>query len=121
MSRLGAIASSSTCVLIAVLAGLCIVNKFFWLDFVYIMSYLKLITTVLKYIPQVYMNYALKSTIGWNIQNTLMDLVGGVLSVAQLIMDAFNKNDISGIKGYCAHFELTRRKHLLYVLGLRPS
>lgn len=64
------------------------------------MSYLKLITTVLKYIPQVYMNYALKSTVGWHIQNVILDFTGGILSIGQLILDAFNMDDLSGIKGY---------------------
>ena len=104
MSKLG-IGSTLTVILLSVvLVSLCIANKFSWLSFVYVMSYLKLITTVLKYIPQVYLNYALKSTVGWHIQNVILDFTGGILSIGQLIMDAFNMDDLSGIKGYRIEF-----------------
>ena len=99
MSKLGVGSTVSVCLLFIVLIALCLVNKFSWLNFVYVMSYLKLVTTILKYIPQVYLNYSLKSTLGWHIQNVILDLSGGVLSIAQLILDAFNMDDLSGIKG----------------------
>jgi cystinosin len=100
MSKLG-VGSTLTAILLSiVLVSLCVANKFSWLSFVYVMSYLKLITTILKYIPQVYLNYALKSTIGWHIQNVILDFTGGILSIGQLILDAFNMDDLSGIKGY---------------------
>lgn len=100
MSKLGVGSTVVVVLLCIVLASLCVANKFSWLNFVYVMSYLKLITTVLKYIPQVYLNYALKSTVGWHIQNVILDFTGGILSIGQLIMDAFNMDDLSGIKGY---------------------
>lgn len=92
-------------VLFVVLISLCSANKYSWLDFIYVMSYLKLVLTILKYIPQVHMNYVLKSTVGWHVQNVILDFIGGVLSITQLLMDAFSKGDVSGIKGYRAsHF-----------------
>lgn len=100
MSKMGVGSTVAVILLCIVLASLCLANKFSWLNFVYVMSYLKLITTVLKYIPQVYLNYILKSTVGWHIQNVILDFTGGILSIAQLIMDAFNMDDLSGIKGY---------------------
>lgn len=99
MSRLGLGSTVVVILLCIVLVTLCLVNKFSWLNFVYVMSYLKLATTVLKYIPQVYLNYSLKSTIGWHIQNVILDFTGGILSIGQLVMDAFNMDDLSGIKG----------------------
>ena len=33
------------------------------------------------------MNYKRKSTVGWNIHNVLLDLMGGGLSIAQLMID----------------------------------
>lgn len=99
MSKLGIGSTLIVIILGIVLTSLCLANKFSWLNFIYFMSYLKLITTILKYIPQVYLNYALKSTVGWHIQNVILDFTGGILSIAQLTMDAFNMNDLSGIKG----------------------
>ena len=104
MSKLGLSSTVVVCLLGTVLASLCVSNKFSWLNFVYVMSYLKLITTILKYIPQVYLNYVLKSTLGWHIQNVILDFTGGILSIAQLMMDAFNMDDLSGIKGYIISF-----------------
>ena len=100
MSKLGVGSTLTVILMCTVLVALCIANKFSWLNFVYAMSYLKLITTVLKYIPQVYLNYALKSTVGWHIQNVILDFTGGILSIGQLFLDAFNMDDLSGIKGY---------------------
>jgi cystinosin len=100
MSKLGIGSTIAVILLCTVLVSLCLANKFSWLNFVYVMSYLKLATTILKYIPQVYLNYALKSTVGWHIQNVVLDFTGGILSIAQLFMDAFNMDDLSGIKGY---------------------
>jgi hypothetical protein len=47
-----------------------------WLDFVYICSYIKLGITLVKYVPQAYMNYRRKSTMGWSIGNVLLDFTG---------------------------------------------
>ena len=99
MSKLGLGSTVAVILLCIVLVALCLANTFSWLNFVYVMSYVKLSTTVLKYIPQVYLNYMLKSTVGWHIQNVLLDFTGGVLSIGQLVMDAFNMDDLSGIKG----------------------
>ena len=100
MSKLGVVSTAVVVLLCVILTSLCVANKFSWLNFIYVMSYLKLITTILKYIPQVYLNYALKSTVGWHIQNVILDFTGGILSIGQLFMDAFNMDDLSGIKGY---------------------
>lgn len=98
-------ATVSSAVLIAVLAVISINGQLAWLDFIYIMSYLKLITTAGKYVPQVYLNYSLKSTLGWNVKTVLLDFIGGILSITQLLMDAFNSNDLGGIKGYFCFFK----------------
>lgn len=36
------------------------------------------------------MNYQRKSTVGWSIGNILLDFTGGILSVLQMILDAYN-------------------------------
>jgi hypothetical protein len=71
-----------------------------WLDFLYMMSYIKLIMTVVKYIPQVYLNYVRKSTIGWNVYNVILDFVGGIFSTAQLFLDSWITGHWAGISGF---------------------
>lgn len=60
---------------------------------------MKLLLTFVKYIPQAFFNYNRKSTEGWSIAQILFDLTGGVLSVAQLVLDASFGGDWSGITG----------------------
>ena len=40
--------------------------------------------------PQVYLNYSRKSTVGWSIANVLLDFTGGMLSVLQIFIDGAN-------------------------------
>ncbi|KAJ5921666.1 hypothetical protein N7454_009140 [Penicillium verhagenii] len=70
-----------------------------WIDVIYSFSYIKLVITVVKYIPQAWMNYRRQSTLGWNINQILLDLAGGVLSLLQLVMDSSLQGDWSGITG----------------------
>ena len=51
-------------------------------------------------------NYRRKSTIGWSIGQILCDFIGGVLSVAQLLLDSSQQNDWSGVTGNPAKFML---------------
>ena len=76
------------------------------LDYLYILSYLKISVTLIKYIPQVVLNFRRKSTAGWSIWQILLDFSGGVLSDAQLILDCWNIGDFSGITGNMAKFFL---------------
>ena len=55
--------------------------------------------TVVKYIPQAWANYQRKSTAGWSIYQIILDVVGGVLSIAQLVIDSSLQSDWSGITG----------------------
>jgi cystinosin len=54
-----------------------------------IAGYAKCAITFVKYCPQVYLNYARKSTVGWSLANVLLDLTGGVLSMAQIFLNAW--------------------------------
>ncbi|KAG2207270.1 hypothetical protein INT46_003189 [Mucor plumbeus] len=49
--------------------------------------------------PQVWINFKRKSTIGWSIHNILLDCTGGVLSITQLLLDASLSGDWSGVTG----------------------
>ncbi|KAF1947328.1 L-cystine transporter-like protein [Clathrospora elynae] len=77
-----------------------------WIDVVYTLGYVKLITVFLKYIPQAWVNYKRKSTLGWSIYPMLFDFAGGWLSLAQLAIDAALENDWSGVTGNPVKFGL---------------
>ena len=73
-----------------------------WLDYLYILSYIKVSISLIKYIPQMILNYTRRSTVGWSIWNIILDLTGGCLSDLQLILDCADMNDFSGITGNLA-------------------
>jgi len=58
-----------------------------WLDWVYFLSYIKMSISLMKGIPQAYLNFKRKSTVGWNIHNILLDFTGGSLRLVQLLLD----------------------------------
>ena len=58
------------------------------LNFLYGLGTFKIFVTLIKYIPQVWLNYKRKSTIGWTIHNVLLDFTGGLTSTTQLFVDA---------------------------------
>ncbi|GAA5942907.1 uncharacterized protein JCM15063_006154 [Sporobolomyces koalae] len=70
-----------------------------WLDLVAYLSYIKLYISFSKYVPQVRLNYQRKSTVGWSIENILLDLTGGTLSLAQLVLDSWRAQDWQGVTG----------------------
>ena len=69
------------------------------LDVLYYLSLVKMAVTLIKYCPQVYLNAIRKSTVGWSIVNILLDFSGGILSVAQSVLDAVDAQDWTGITG----------------------
>jgi len=77
-----------------------------WLDFLTYCSYVKLTITLIKYVPQAFMNYRRKSTEGWSIGNILLDFTGGILSMLQMILNAYNYNDWESIFGDPTKFGL---------------
>ena len=83
----------------ALFTWLAVAGKFSWLSNVYIFSYVKLIITLVKYIPQAWSNFLRKSTKGWSIGQNLLDLAGGLLSFGQQFVDAINQGDWSIIYG----------------------
>ncbi|KAK2602087.1 hypothetical protein N8I77_008651 [Diaporthe amygdali] len=77
-----------------------------WLDAVYAVGYVKLWITLIKYTPQVVANFRNKSTAGWSIWQILLDFSGGVLSIAQLIIDSSLQGDWGGVTGNPVKFAL---------------
>lgn len=75
---------------------------------IYALSYVKLLITFTKYLPQALANYKAQSTKGWAIETILLDLIGGVLSLAQLCIDSALQADwTDGIKGNPVKFLLS--------------
>ncbi|KAH8700652.1 putative L-cystine transporter [Talaromyces proteolyticus] len=70
-----------------------------WIDLLYGISYVKVVVTVVKYVPQAWLNYKRKSTVGWDIRQIILDLSGGVLSIGQLILDSSFDADWSAVTG----------------------
>ena len=51
-------------------------------------GYCKAAITFIKYMPQVYLNWQRKSTVGWSIENVMLDFFGGAFSFSQLVVDS---------------------------------
>ncbi|ESS64478.1 cystinosin [Trypanosoma cruzi Dm28c] len=79
---------------------------FNYLDLLYGLSLVKLGISIVKYVPQVYLNYKRKCTIGWNIWNILLDFTGGILSILQEVIDSWVTSDWEGMKGNPVKFAL---------------
>ncbi|XP_026179271.1 cystinosin isoform X2 [Mastacembelus armatus] len=85
---------------------LTVAKQITWLDYLYYLSYIKLVVTLIKYVPQAYMNYRRQSTEGWSIGNVLLDLTGGILSILQMILQSYNNDEWKLIFGDPTKFGL---------------
>ena len=74
-------------------------NNIDWLDLLYLLSGIKVVGSLIKYIPQLLFNYRRKSTKGWSIINILLDFSGGILSLLQMILDTAIEGDLSALSG----------------------
>ncbi|GAA6100072.1 cystinosin [Tachysurus ichikawai] len=83
-----------------------VAQKISWITYLYYFSYIKLGITLIKYIPQAYMNYQRQSTEGWSIGNVLLDLTGGSFSVLQMFLQSYNNNQWKLIFGDPTKFGL---------------
>lgn len=70
-----------------------VANQITWLDYLYYYSYIKLAVTLIKYVPQAYMNYSRQSTVGWSIGNVLLDFTGGSFSLVQMVLESYNNDE----------------------------
>lgn len=89
-----------------------------WIDVIYSMTYVKLLLTVFKYVPQVLSNFRRKSTMGWSVWQVLLDTSGGVLSLAQLVIDSALQADWSGLTGNPVKFGLANISLLFDIIFL---
>ncbi|KAI5626684.1 cystinosin precursor, partial [Silurus asotus] len=83
-----------------------VAQKITWLNYMYCFSYVKLGVTLIKYIPQAYMNYQRQSTEGWSIGNVLLDLTGGTFSLLQMFLQSYNNDQWKLIFGDPTKFGL---------------
>lgn len=61
-----------------------------WLNIVVVCEVIKITVTLCKYFPQMLLNYQRKSTIGWAIENVILDFSGSVLNFLQMELDSVN-------------------------------
>lgn len=69
------------------------------LDVFYYLSAVKAVITIVKYIPQVILHMNNKSTMGWSLENVVLDLIGGLCSLSQSVVDAADANNIYLVLG----------------------
>ncbi|KAH9600370.1 PQ-loop repeat [Trypanosoma melophagium] len=89
-----------------ILGGVRKTRVFNYLDLLYGLSMIKLGISIVKYWPQIYLNYKRKCTIGWNIWNVLLDFTGGILSIVQQVMDSWVTGNWQGMTGNPVKFAL---------------
>lgn len=87
-------------------SALVYLNRMSWLEFLLSCSYIKLTVTMIKYVPQALMNYTRKSTEGWSIGSVWLDLIGGIFSILQMLINGYNFNDWDSIVGDPTKFGL---------------
>ncbi|GMN42654.1 hypothetical protein TIFTF001_011863 [Ficus carica] len=63
-----------------------------WLWLISIFNSIQVFMTVIKYIPQAFMNFRRKSTDGFSIGNILLDFTGGVANYAQMAVQSIDQN-----------------------------
>jgi cystinosin len=74
---------------------------------IYTLTYIKLLATLFKYIPQLSTNHRRRSTEGFSITAVLLDVGGGILSLTQLFLDARRQTDwVAGMSGNSAKLGL---------------
>jgi cystinosin len=94
------------CIVVAYPAAMLLFGTGSGLDYLYLLSSIKIMISVVKYVPQVLLNAKRKSTVGWSIWQILLDAAGGTLSDVQLILDCWNMGDWTGITGNGAKLAL---------------
>lgn len=62
---------------------------------IYTLGNVKLLLTLVKYVPQAWINFKRKSTLGFAIDAVLLDFIGGILSIFQLLIDASREREWS--------------------------
>lgn len=72
-----------------------LVNGLNWLDLLIFGSYIKIGSSCIKYMPQVYLNWKRKCTLGFAIDKAILDFSGGTACYLQTIIQYCNAQDIT--------------------------
>ncbi|KAM3556323.1 hypothetical protein ARSEF4850_005581 [Beauveria asiatica] len=72
-------------------------QSWMWLDVVYLVGNFKTLLTLLKYLPQVWLNYRRKSTQGLPPLPFALDIGGATLSLLQLLIDVAYSNQSAAL------------------------
>ncbi|KAJ3070488.1 hypothetical protein HDU98_006510 [Podochytrium sp. JEL0797] len=72
-------------IFVAIIVGCSIMHGQSLLEYI---GSVKVGISLYKYIPQLILNWRNRSTVGWSITNILLDATGGILSFAQVAIDA---------------------------------
>ncbi len=88
VSRTVSLSLAGALTVVVFLAGAKRLKLVGWLEIVNAASTIKLVITLTKLLPQIKLNRDRQSTKGFSIENILLDLTGGVLSILQLFVDA---------------------------------
>lgn len=70
-----------------------------WLWLVADFNIIQVVMTLIKYIPQAWMNYQRKSTVGWSIGNILLDLSGGLGNFMQMGVQSVDQGSTDNFSG----------------------
>lgn len=70
-----------------------------WLWLASVFNLIQVAMTLIKYIPQVYMNFRRKSTLGWSIGNILLDLSGGLANLFQMGVQSIDQDSVENFSG----------------------
>lgn len=85
----------------AVLIGLllAIAGTIDWYQYLRAAGMVKVLSSFVKHFPQVWLNHARKSTVGWSFTMVLLDIVGGSFSMAQQGVRAIRMNSWAPFSG----------------------
>ena len=85
-------------VVIMISCSLALMKTISWLICLNILSYQKLLISLVKYVPQLIMNFRRKSTQGWSTANILLDLSGIRTELLMFILSSPFSNNLC-VKG----------------------
>ena len=91
MPTIVGLAIGSVSVIVVTIVAAC--GKIMWIYVLYYLSICKFVITVVKFSPQVYMNWKNKNTKGWAIEQVFPDLGGAIFSFLQMVVVSINTHD----------------------------
>ncbi|KEH25387.1 putative lysosomal cystine transporter [Medicago truncatula] len=70
-----------------------------WLWLISIFNTMQVVLATIKYIPQAFMNFMIKSTDGFSIGNVFLDFCGGMANYAQMVIQSIDQNSWVNFSG----------------------